>query len=106
MFNMTQKPWGRIDAIEWTMQKDTLHKDLLQKLIVNTWFACELSQNTSFVSGQSLFEKTKKLDFYTKIITEIQTLHMLFNIRLFEVTLLTTAQIYEKSCSKKKHSVR
>jgi hypothetical protein len=27
---------------------------------------------------------------------------MLFNIRLFEVTLLTTAQIYEKSCSKKK----
>ena len=26
---------------------------------------------------------------------------MLFNIRLFEVTLLTTAQIYEKSCSKK-----
>ncbi len=27
---------------------------------------------------------------------------MLFNIRLFAVTLLTTAQIYEKSCSKKK----
>ena len=26
---------------------------------------------------------------------------MLFNIRLFEVTLLTTAQVYEKSCSTK-----
>ena len=32
MLNMTQKPRGRIDAFERTMQKGTLQKDLLQKL--------------------------------------------------------------------------
>lgn len=98
---------GALAPQKKTCKQGTRQGNPLQKLLVNTWFTRELSQNTSFGLRESSFAKTKKKIFWMKKFLH-KFKHIIYiYILLFELTLLI-AQIFEKSCSKKKtkHSVR